>query len=59
MVLEDAGGVEVPIWASIGDGEPSQIIYEGELDFLLHPEWFLCDGHKLANVPWPKETPLS
>ena len=39
---EVSGGASVPIWASIGDGNPQQIIYGEEVDFQAHPEWFLC-----------------
>lgn len=54
---EDASGAKVAIWASIDDGEPRQVIFYGEVDFLLYPKWFLCGGHKLANVPCTKDTP--
>lgn len=30
-----------------------------EVDFTLYPDWFLCDGHKLANVPWTRDEPMS
>jgi len=53
-VPEEAGGADVPIWASIRDGNPQQTIYGEEVDFQAHPEWFLCQNHKLANIPWVK-----
>lgn len=54
-IPEEAGDAHVPVWASIGDGTSKQVIGEWDVDFTLLPEWFLCEGHKLANVPWTKE----
>ena len=51
---KEAGGGDVPVWASIGDGNPQETIYGEEVVFQAHPEWYLFQNRKLANVPWVK-----